>query len=312
MTADRGNHTRTPLFFPDAEVAEGPMVQKLVYDVGVNDGEDTAYYLSRGFRVVGIEADPLWAQKLSSRFEEEIKTGRLTLLNVGVGDQEGEADFWVSERTLWSSFDKEMASRDGLSCYPIKVRMTRLGDLFRQYGVPFYCKIDVEGFDRVCINTLTRDEAPKYLSMELDWTKGEDDLRHLASLGYTHFKIVSQVTRTQPLPALMSLACAMPYRVGDAIRRWQRNWLGVTQKDGWSFGPHSAGPFGEETPGGWRDEKSARELARFLKNIEARREAKGFHDWFDIHARSGLADQQSPEPLIVRQPLEPDGRAVCL
>jgi hypothetical protein len=30
----------------------------LIYDVGMNNGDDTAYYLRRGFRVVAIEPNP--------------------------------------------------------------------------------------------------------------------------------------------------------------------------------------------------------------------------------------------------------------
>ena len=30
----------------------------LIYDLGVNRGEDCAFYLAKGFRVVGIEANP--------------------------------------------------------------------------------------------------------------------------------------------------------------------------------------------------------------------------------------------------------------
>lgn len=272
------------------------MDHELIYDVGVNDGEDTAYYLSRGFRVIGIEADPLLAEQLRLRFEREVRDGRFVLLNVGVGDRDGELDFWVSERTLWSSFNREMASRDGLACHAVKVRMTRLGDLFGEYGVPFYCKIDVEGFDHICVRTLAPRAAPKYLSMEFDCGTAEDDIAHLADLGFTRFKIVSQVTRSQPSPAVMSLACAAPFRIAELIRRSQRSWLGVQQKDGWTFGHSSAGPFGEDTPGQWRDLKSALQLARFLKAIEGRREAKGLHEWFDIHARSdaGAAEAAAP------------------
>ena len=97
------------------------MDKQLVFDVGVNDGDDTAYYLNRGYKVVGIEADPLLVEQLSGRFAEPIARGDLLLLNLGVADEEGEAQFWVSERSIWSSFSRDMASRDGLSCHPITV-----------------------------------------------------------------------------------------------------------------------------------------------------------------------------------------------
>jgi hypothetical protein len=35
------------------------MVSDLVFDVGMNDGADTVHYLSRGFRVIAVEADPV-------------------------------------------------------------------------------------------------------------------------------------------------------------------------------------------------------------------------------------------------------------
>jgi FkbM family methyltransferase len=265
------------------------MNHDLIYDVGVNDGEDSAYYLSRGYRVVGIEADPLLAQRLTERFADEIRAGAFVLVNVGIADQEGEADFWVSERTLWSSFNREMASRDGLSSYPVKVRTRRLADLFTEFGTPFYCKVDIEGYDSVCVRSLDADTAPKYLSMEFDVANAAEDLRFLKELGYAQFKIISQATRSQPSPTLMSLACRMPYRVAAFLRRSERRWRGVTSLNGTPFGEHSSGPFAEETPGRWRTYEEAVELWQFLNRIDKRRETKGLHDWFDIHAKAAPA-----------------------
>jgi hypothetical protein len=42
------------------------VLKNLIYDVGMNDGNDTAYYLSRGFRVVAIEANPVLVEQLSA------------------------------------------------------------------------------------------------------------------------------------------------------------------------------------------------------------------------------------------------------
>jgi len=33
-------------------------MKKTIFDVGLHKGEDTEYYLTRGFRVVAIEANP--------------------------------------------------------------------------------------------------------------------------------------------------------------------------------------------------------------------------------------------------------------
>ncbi len=69
----------------------------LIYDVGMNNGDDTAYYLAKGFRVVAIEADPFLVQDVSPRFQQEITAGRLTILNVGVSDAEGTFPFYVCD-----------------------------------------------------------------------------------------------------------------------------------------------------------------------------------------------------------------------
>ena len=56
----------------------------LVFDIGLNNGDDTAYYLSLGCDVVGIEANPLLASQCTQRFENEIRQGRAKIVNAGV------------------------------------------------------------------------------------------------------------------------------------------------------------------------------------------------------------------------------------
>src|SRR4051812_29464982 len=86
----------------------------LVYDVGMHNGDDSAYYLRNGYRVVAVEANPLFAGRARERFAAEIADGRLTVLEVGIADGEGEASFWVCEdHTDWSSFDRSIAGRNG-------------------------------------------------------------------------------------------------------------------------------------------------------------------------------------------------------
>ena len=46
----------------------------------MNNGDDTAYYLSRGHRVVAIEANPILAKEGAKRFAAEITAGRLKIL----------------------------------------------------------------------------------------------------------------------------------------------------------------------------------------------------------------------------------------
>jgi 16S rRNA A1518/A1519 N6-dimethyltransferase RsmA/KsgA/DIM1 with predicted DNA glycosylase/AP lyase activity len=56
-------------------------MQRLIYDVGAHKGEDTDFYLKKGFSVVAIEADPTLFSLLSERFDQHIELGKLTLLS---------------------------------------------------------------------------------------------------------------------------------------------------------------------------------------------------------------------------------------
>jgi hypothetical protein len=61
------------------------------------NGDDTATYLNRGYRVVSIEAHPTWAEDGRRRFADAIRDGRLTILNVAIGPEEGVAPLFVNE-----------------------------------------------------------------------------------------------------------------------------------------------------------------------------------------------------------------------
>jgi 16S rRNA A1518/A1519 N6-dimethyltransferase RsmA/KsgA/DIM1 with predicted DNA glycosylase/AP lyase activity len=43
--------------------------EKLIIDVGVSEGNDTAFYLKKGFTVVGVEVDPTLIPLIRKRFD---------------------------------------------------------------------------------------------------------------------------------------------------------------------------------------------------------------------------------------------------
>ena len=57
---------------------------RLIYDFGMHKGEDTEYYLKKGFEVVSFEANPELAAHCRERFAEEIAAGRLTIVEGAV------------------------------------------------------------------------------------------------------------------------------------------------------------------------------------------------------------------------------------
>jgi hypothetical protein len=59
------------------------MQDNLIIDVGMHNGDDAAFYMHKGFRVVSIEANPTLCQKARARFADQIKSGQLTILPFG-------------------------------------------------------------------------------------------------------------------------------------------------------------------------------------------------------------------------------------
>ena len=88
------NYLPPPRIFQSS--LELPIIHDLVLDIGFNDGADTEQYLSQGYRVIAVEANPGLAQSALNHFSSELLGGRLTLLNVGISNNEtGDMSFYV-------------------------------------------------------------------------------------------------------------------------------------------------------------------------------------------------------------------------
>lgn len=258
---------------------------ELVYDVGVNDGADSAYYLFRGYRVVGIEASPVLADKLRAKFAEPIQDGRYILLDIGVAEEDGSAEFWMSDVTEWSSFNQAIAGRNGTPHRAVPVTTRQFSSIIEQFGTPLYCKVDIEGNDQFCLTGFTADTAPRYLSIEMSHRDGGSHLDLLYDLGYRDFKIISQVTRAEAMPWLTKIYGAVPDGPKKALRAAVKLTAGVMSVDGWRFPWGSSGAFGEDTPGAWHTLDETKKLWSILKDIDERAGASGLGEWFDFHVR---------------------------
>lgn len=273
------------------------MERDLVFDIGANNGDDTAYYLRRGFRVVGVEANPDMVAWCERRFQEEIRADRLVLLNVGLAAEEGVATFFVSEgnRGVWSSFDPGLASRGNLAARQIAVQARSLRSLMQEYGVPFYLKIDIEGADHLCLRDIDPSDAPSYVSFEASEGRLED-LFLLVRAGYTRFKLIDQLTFRQVVPPPLhsaALATAIASRLaktrlrylpglGEAVRliRRMRATAGGTPELSTppAFSISSSGPMAEETDGPWRSvEEVAYAWLYYVRESTT-------SNWYDVHA----------------------------
>ena len=225
-------------------------VEDLIYDVGFHKGEDTEFYLKKGFRVVAIEANPTLYFAGIERFKKEVDAGRLTLLNVAIADTDGPIRFFVNPRvTEWGTISPDFAARNrrlGADSEDITVQGLRFDRILRQFGVPYYLKIDIEGADVLCLEGLLSVSAcPPHLSLESNktsWAALVAEFARLRALGYRRFKVVSQ-------EGVRHQRCPEPAREGRHVQH--------------SFVRGASGAFGEEAPGDWLSERQA--IARYRR-----------------------------------------------
>lgn len=283
--------------------------EQLIYDVGMHNGDDTAYYLHLGFRVVAIEADPTLVAQAHRRFAAEIAAGRLTLLPVGVAPQAGIATFWLSDgQSVWNSFNRANATRRGSGCRGIEVACRPFHEILAEHGVPHYLKIDIETYDRYCLQALDPSNLPQHVSIEIT---DFGELLLLRELGYDSFKLVLQGhhaavadetgtlqawlrRRIAPYPALVRRGAKWAALRGKLARLARKigQRCGLMQPPDWRFPFGSSGPFGDAAPGDWLEFEEA--AYRFL--ALARQRSDGMY-WCDVHATcraAATAASQAP------------------
>jgi len=291
--------------------SHGPLssVKNLIFDVGLNIGQDTSFYLAQGYQVLAIEADPELAEAARKKFHREIREGRLEVLNVGIAEKDGFADFWIcEEKPQFNSFHRQIAARDAYSHHSTQIPVLRFASVIERYGVPHYLKIDIEGNDMLCLDDLNPSTLPKYLSVEsecpLDEQSGsvEDGLRtlkKLESLGYNRFKLIDQYTFCS-----LSLPPAPYYRVDTFARRVfnesplknirglgliSRRLIMRSRLQGrfrWQFPMGSSGVWGEDTPGNWISYGAAEQAYLHYREKHFLASGRKFHSfWCDWHAK---------------------------
>lgn len=165
----------------------------LCFDVGANLGDRTDIFLRLGARVVAVDPQPLCADRLRQRFKGN---SRVSIVAKALGAAGGEADMQLSSADTISSLSSEWIDKVRASGRfaqyqwqgRIKVPMTTLDELIREFGRPAFCKIDVEGYEDQVLRGLSQnlpclsfEFTPEYLEPALK------SVQHLDRLGRARF-----------------------------------------------------------------------------------------------------------------------------
>lgn len=232
-------------------------MRRLVIDLGMNNGDDTEYYLAKGYDVVAVEANPYLCEAAGKRFGDAISDGRLTILNVAIAESVKDYTFYINtENHHWSSLDINWAARNNTSVVPYSVKGTTLTHIIENYGCPYFLKIDIEGGDMIVLHQLLNSNPiPQFLSIE-DCRFGFEYIELLRKIGYRRFKLSNQAM----VPLMEDLTIGHRFHLG------------------------SSGMFGDELPGEWLDYESF--LGLYEQTVRSRESLikKAAPDvWWDIH-----------------------------
>lgn len=251
-----------------------------IFDLGFYDGADSRAYLSGGYCVVGVEADPDLVAQALQNFAVFVATGQLRMANVAIAPQ-GESSAWtVFYRNKcskeWNSFIKTVGCRacqpphavDMNMCEQVKVTSTDCMGVFGTFGMPHYLKLDIEGAETGCFQALSRlpggMQLPQFVSAEITQL---DYLDYLNNLGYKGFKLVRQ---DQLASATASTSGpwgenALDCRTGPWWRDYAQTRLEFTQILAKDLNPH------DPCPGG-------------IMPIHGSPKLAAAYMWYDIHA----------------------------
>jgi FkbM family methyltransferase len=224
----------------------------LIFDVGMHIGEDTDFYLRKGFKVVSFEANPSLADVCKARFAKQISGGQLTIVEGAIAPKHlgDRIKFYESSASIWGTIEPKWVERNasmGASAKIVDVPRVDISEAFNRFGIPLYLKIDIEGADVYALDAVRElSRKPKYISIEaekVDFTKLVAELNNLRELGYQKFKIVQQET--------------IPHTV-----------INSSNLDGtpfqYRFEEQASGPFGDEIAQPWIDYSRAVEKYRSI------------------------------------------------
>ncbi len=166
----------------------------LCFDLGAHVGDRIRAWSRLGARIVALEPDPVCADLLGRWYGGQPD---VILLQQAAGARAGSGQLFVSEsnptlNTLSTGWMRDIKRSRQFSQIKwestVEVSVTTLDNLISEYGVPSFCKIDVEGYELEVLEGLS--QALPALSFEYNPALPEialDCISRLTELGAYEF-----------------------------------------------------------------------------------------------------------------------------
>ncbi|NEQ35516.1 MAG: FkbM family methyltransferase [Okeania sp. SIO3I5] len=174
----------------------GQFVNKgdLVFDVGANQGLKTDLYLSIGAKVICFEPQPHCVEILNQKYQNN---QNVAIVNKGLATKSGQLELSICDRAdVLSTFSEQWKTGRFANQKwekKVTVEVTTLDEMIKTWGLPQFCKIDVEGFEYQVLKGLS--QPISYLSFEFTIEfidNAKKSIQHLVSLGYSLFNITQE------------------------------------------------------------------------------------------------------------------------
>lgn len=187
----------------------------IYFDVGANYGNRVSVMLSLGCKIIAIEP-----QKNCYRFLERTYGSNINLVKKAVGEKEQLKQFYISDSHTISTFSKEWIDavkasgrfKDQQWNKTETVEMTTLDSLIKQYGKPFFIKIDVEGYELEVLKGL----STPINCISIEYTVPEQTDRSIQCIEY-----LQSVYKEQKIEC--------NYSVSESMEWANKSWLPATE-----------------------------------------------------------------------------------
>ena len=121
----------------------------LVFDIGAHKGHRTGIFLALGAKVVAVEPQKDCYKYLQFKYGKRIQTE-----NCGIGGMEGTLEMFINNASSLSTFSKEWVVEAQSGRFSETkwidrkwIEIKTLDLLIQKYGIPKFCKIDVETYE---------------------------------------------------------------------------------------------------------------------------------------------------------------------
>lgn len=182
----------------------------LCFDIGANVGNKTKLFLKSGAKVVAVEPQKNCCRKMQRLYGTN---ENLIVINKGLADKPGYLDLSICDRYNGLSTMSEKWEKEGRFAHKYKwtktqkVPVTTLDNLIAEYGLPKFCKIDVEESEPLVLKGLTK--PIPYISFEFHrefFDNTKKCINHLLFLGSAGFNCAIGESRELLFPNWVSAA----------------------------------------------------------------------------------------------------------